>query len=542
MPDTTISRRGILRGAATLQFVLMGSLVGAYGQKPLIAPGGVVNAASYAAAGPNGLGVAPGSIISVFGQNLASRATAVTTFPLPTEVAGTSVLLSGRTIPLLYVSPGQVNALVPTGLLDGAGPSRAVLPLVIRTMQGVSEAEQVAVVPQALGVFSLTGDGCTSPAILNVSSDGSVSLNSPANPANTGEFISIYGTGLGEVFLAPPDGEPFPPDRPSTSRFGVPGIVFGNDFVSTFGAIFAGRAPGFTGLDQINIPVTANMPVGCDLPVRVFTTRSASQEVPVSIKTPSDAACRVVPHTRTASIEWRIRTVFAAGRTAVRDEEVQVELSSSPFGSLLSQPLAAGSCGGPRLLALESPSCGRLNKSALQGGGVTLSGPISEQVVNTGAEPFSTLRFPSNSLLTGEYRAAGQGGPEVGAFSTSIRIPEPIQLSSNLATLSSIPCCSPLRINWSGGREGVTVRVRLVVRSSTLGTFFFECAASATAGFLELPFLSGQTVLPPSQDAELIVTMSPSTAEVISASGLTQPGTHSYLYEWRFTGLRTSDR
>src|SRR6185295_1108114 len=78
-----------------------------------------VSAASYGATG-----LAPGSIASAFGTNLAEVAQPATTLPLPTELGGTTVNISDsrgtvRDAPLLYVSPGQINFYVPPGTATG---------------------------------------------------------------------------------------------------------------------------------------------------------------------------------------------------------------------------------------------------------------------------------------------------------------------------------------------------------------------------------------------------------------------------------------
>ena len=68
----------------------------------------VVNAASYDA------GVAPGSIISIFGTGLASQTAQAANVPLPTSLGGTSVAIRGNgNVPLYFVSPTQINAVVP---------------------------------------------------------------------------------------------------------------------------------------------------------------------------------------------------------------------------------------------------------------------------------------------------------------------------------------------------------------------------------------------------------------------------------------------
>ncbi len=90
----------------------------AWCQKPVIFPGDVVNAASYAVTTttlrperPEGL--SPGSIASIFGANLASSTETASTIPLPTQLTGTSVTVHGLPAHLFYVSPSQINFQMP---------------------------------------------------------------------------------------------------------------------------------------------------------------------------------------------------------------------------------------------------------------------------------------------------------------------------------------------------------------------------------------------------------------------------------------------
>ncbi len=75
--------------------------------------GGVVNAASF------NPGLAPGSLISIFGSNLSHGTVAAQQIPLPISMADTSVLINGAPAPLLYVSPGQINAQIPDQIATG---------------------------------------------------------------------------------------------------------------------------------------------------------------------------------------------------------------------------------------------------------------------------------------------------------------------------------------------------------------------------------------------------------------------------------------
>ncbi len=79
-----------------------------------VQPTTVRNAASFQN------GIAPGSIVSIFGNNLATATDAATRFPLPLELAGASVRINGIAAPLLYASPGQINAQVPYELKTGS--------------------------------------------------------------------------------------------------------------------------------------------------------------------------------------------------------------------------------------------------------------------------------------------------------------------------------------------------------------------------------------------------------------------------------------
>lgn len=80
---------------------------------PATLSAGIVNAASFLPA------IAPGSLITIYGTNL-SAITAAADYPLPFALAGTSVSINGGSVPLLFVSPAQINAQVPYEITPGA--------------------------------------------------------------------------------------------------------------------------------------------------------------------------------------------------------------------------------------------------------------------------------------------------------------------------------------------------------------------------------------------------------------------------------------
>jgi uncharacterized protein (TIGR03437 family) len=88
-------------------------------QKPVINPGGVVNAASFAAVDGPSHAVVPGAIASIFGRNLAASTARADSYPLPRMLGGASVTVNGAAAPLFYASPSQINFQVPSSTSRG---------------------------------------------------------------------------------------------------------------------------------------------------------------------------------------------------------------------------------------------------------------------------------------------------------------------------------------------------------------------------------------------------------------------------------------
>src|ERR1700730_16093192 len=81
--------------------------------KPVVASNGIVNAASFASSSSN-YAIGAGSLVSVFGQNLAPGTAAAGAGLLPTRLLGTSILINGVPAPLYFVAPNQVNFQLPS--------------------------------------------------------------------------------------------------------------------------------------------------------------------------------------------------------------------------------------------------------------------------------------------------------------------------------------------------------------------------------------------------------------------------------------------
>jgi uncharacterized protein (TIGR03437 family) len=223
------------------------SLVSAQTATPTISPGGVVNAADYTPA------VAPGMLIAVFGDSMASKVSSAAGTPLPTALDGTSVEVNGQAIPLFFVSPKQINAQMPFGI-SGQVQVR------VRTPAGLSAPATVTMVASAPRLFTKTMDGKGEPILVH---NADWSLVSAASPARPGEYLILFLTGLGAVSPAIPAGQA----GGDSGKYGplnqLPAGAVTIDFGGKQAAIlFAGLAPGWVGLYQINFQAPTDLPPG----------------------------------------------------------------------------------------------------------------------------------------------------------------------------------------------------------------------------------------------------------------------------------------
>ncbi len=244
------------------------------GTGPFVNPGGAVNAASFSSQS-----LTAGSIVSLFGNRLASMPAVAESVPLPTTLGGVTVRFNTIPAPLLFASALQINLQVPWEL---AGQAQASLTV---TADGLTGAAAFNLAGAAPGIFAINQGGSGQGAILIA---GTGELAAPAGsiperrarPVMRGEFISIYCTGLGPVNNRPATGSAAsssPLSRtattPSVAIGGVPAPVS-----------FSGLAPGFVGLYQIDVQVPQSTPTGNSVPVVINAGGTISNTVTVAIQ------------------------------------------------------------------------------------------------------------------------------------------------------------------------------------------------------------------------------------------------------------------
>jgi len=231
-----ISPRGPTRRAVSALALAFGLSAVLGGQTADRIPLAVVSAASFA--GP----VAPDSLASLFGASLTDRVAQAELAPdgeLPLELDGVSVRIAGRPVGLIFVSPTQINFWLPP---DAPIGNAAVEVRSRRT--GATANGSISVASVGPGVFS---SDCLRPdagAILNATTFSrepfaAVTPSMPGDDSRT--RLSIFASGIRnaqtvEALLRDPEGRQLPLE-----------------------VEYAGPAPGFFGLDQINVVLTPDL-------------------------------------------------------------------------------------------------------------------------------------------------------------------------------------------------------------------------------------------------------------------------------------------
>jgi uncharacterized protein (TIGR03437 family) len=249
-----------LKGTASI-----GGALQANAKAPAVSTGGIVSAASYAPNQP----LAPGSFAAIFGSNLSSGLSVSTQLPLNVQLGGTSVLLAGEQVPLLFASNQQVNVVLPYDL-----PVNSTQQLIVTMGTAISIPQPVVIASAQPAVFSQDGSGSGAAIIAAYQPDGTPL---PADsPITAGDVITIYASGLGAVSPPVPAGSPAPASPLSMTTNPITVTVGGMQAQ----VLFAGLAPMFAQLYQVNFIVPTGVPPGNAV---LLLSASGQQSAPVTI-------------------------------------------------------------------------------------------------------------------------------------------------------------------------------------------------------------------------------------------------------------------
>ncbi len=263
---TAVTVRAIVGGLAPAMLTINGQVGANPAPPPSVSSGGVVNAASFAP----GAELAPGTIVSVFGTNLGSSDNNLAGFPLPSTLGNIKLTIGGIDAPLFYAGKGQVNAQVPFEMTPGSQSQVTARAIPDSGAELDAVPEPIVIGSARPGIFIAGG---TQGAILNVSNQ----VVDASHPATAGDVIVIFCTGLGATDPPALTGQPAASGvavvQPSVTVGGVPAPLQ-----------YAGVAPGFVGLFQVNVVIPAGAGSGPSVPVVLTQNGVASNMATIVVR------------------------------------------------------------------------------------------------------------------------------------------------------------------------------------------------------------------------------------------------------------------
>jgi uncharacterized protein (TIGR03437 family) len=417
----------------------------------------VVSSASYATT------VAPNSLASIFGTNLAlAKATATldSNGNLPVELASTRVEVNGTASSLLYVSPAQINFVMPSGMTTGAAT------VVVRsTTSGVTQTATVTVASTAPGLFSSDASGTGPGAILNaVTYQPAPFLVETA--ANGGSDLrtrlAVYGTGF----------------RQTTAPSATAVDPSGNTYNLT--VEYAGAAPGFFGLDQANVVLPADLDAAGTVSLTFGTEDGVSNTVTFQVGLLPASSIRLV------SLALSPSTVSGGGSMTgtvglngtARAGGFAVSLrSSNPAAQPPSQVVVAqGKASGQTAI-------GTVSVNTVQTGTITATAQGATQTASFEVDPanqakvaaltLSTTSLPGGQSLTGTVSlaapaASGGVSVQIASDDPSVKVPATVSVPFNQSsatfniTTMSVTTAGTANLTATLGSSSATAQLQVL--------------------------------------------------------------------------------
>jgi len=468
--------------------------------------------------------IAQGSIFVVKGTNLSASGYTAATFPLPQTLTNVSISVGSTAAYMIYdynqSGVNQLAALLPSTVAPGNynltvtnnGSVSAAFPItVVQRKPGIitqdSSGSGLAVVQNFISQTQLDVDRFTTGAISGIT----------ISPAKPGQVLIAWLTGLGPVTgsenTASP-GHDFLADNVDIQ------VIVGGVSVKP---LYAGRAPGLAGADQVNFILPSNVQTGCTVPFQVSVAGQLSNPSFIAVASNGTAQACDAPGFTTAQLQS-----FDQGNSITLGAFTlsQISQTVSGFGTVSINSVSGGFT---KLTGFQLNTAGRLTGSAtnscqvihssgttsqlasgvtgtqLDAGNVTLSGPAGSNITT----PVSITKDASNAynlslgglglptginanLVSGLYKLAGAGGADVGSFNASVNLGSPLTISGGLPT--AVTRANGLTLNWTGGNSTDVVTILGIAGQNTgtgtnakVDATEFFCTTTAGAGTFTVP-------------------------------------------------------
>lgn len=488
----------------TIQFKTFGKTTGTGGGNVPTVTGVLNNYGAIAPGLPNS-GLAPGSLMAIYGSSLAaSPATSLQSSASPglqTTLNGVTITVtvngSSVTCPIYYLSPTQIDAVLPGNTAAGTGN-------IVVNFNGINSAPApIVVVPSAFGILNQNGT-------LAKAFDGSNNPITGTNAANPGQTIVIYGSGIGSD--SNNDDKIFPQNQNNLTN--IPFAVYVGGVQAT--VLYRGRSQ-FPGVDQVNFSLPlSGIPTGCFVSLSVISgsgsisSNGATIPVAASGKTCSETTSIFTPNlTQTLSGQTTVRvgTLKAAQiiqiggggsnpltnvLTGIFEQVTGTQYANGTGGNMVS----IGSC------IVTNPSYSSFDAvaTALNAGStINVTGP-------QGSIPLGLLTLPNepiqvyaaSSVPANFIPASGgpitfdnvSGGSDVGHFNATTGFPANFAWT-NPGNLTVINRSQGATVTWTNGAPGNYVTISGSSTSSPVSgqpaSASFTCQAPLSAGTFTVP-------------------------------------------------------
>ena len=316
---------------------------------------------------------------------------------------------------------------------------------------------------------------------------------------------------------------------------------------TTITPLYAGRAPGLAGADQINFQLPANITTGCTVPFQVSVNGVLSNPSFIAIAPDASAQACVQPGYTTDQLKkFDGGATFTVGGFQITQFGLTVpqvgsvktnsisgaftrisgfQLGSSGTSNVSSNQI--GTCTVSTVTSGAGSSGSGGSATILDAGTVTVTGPAGSSLNSTplnkssntyslaNTEGFSIPGQVNFSLPAGTYTVNGAGGADIGTFTTSVTIGTPLTLSAPLPT--TVVRSAGLTLNWNGGNATDLVEI---FGGSATSTGSGSTLVTTSTSFVCLASAGDRTFTVPAS----VLTQLPATAQggsLVVASGVT---------------------
>ena len=454
----------------------------------------VLDAASYTK------NIAQGSIFVVKGTNLSASGFTQFSFPLPASSSGVKITFtptaggSGTDAYLVYLyNQGGVNqlaAVLPSSVAPGNYN--------VTVTNGTTSAPvAVTVVQRKIGLITADSSGSGLAVIQNYISASQLDIDRfttfssggyTFSPSKPGQVLIAWATGMGPVTGG--DNVASPGFDFAANGVNVTVIVGGVSITP----LYAGRAPGLAGADQINFQLPADVPTGCTVSFQVSVNGVLSNPSFIAIAPDGSSNACVYPGFTTDQLKnfdnGGTYTVGSFGLSSLSitipgADTFKTKSASGGFYKFTGFQLSgaaqytaltntSGACQVIHIQQTSGSTSSSGTVTGLDAGTVTLNGPAGSNISNVAMKQDATSKSYSLSLGTeglgvpipgqinanivaGTYSVKGNGGADVGAFNSSITVGAPLTITGGLPSVVNRSAGLPLA--WTGGDSTDLVQI-----------------------------------------------------------------------------------